>query len=139
MGDAEFDENHSEMVLVRDIDLFSMCEHHLLPFFGSCHIAYIPSGTVVGLSKLARIVDLFSRRLQVQERLTTQIADAVQESTNAKGVMVYISCNHMCMSMRGVQKTGTATTTTAARGRYATDPSLRQDFLAIIRTPCARQ
>lgn len=120
---------------MRDIGVASLCEHHLLPFHGACHIAYIPTGTVIGLSKLARIVDMYSRRLQVQERLTTQIADAVLHATDAQGVMVYINCAHMCMSMRGVQKTGTTTITTATRGRYAKDGALRQEFLSIIRTP----
>ncbi len=137
VGGAKFDQTRSEMVLVRDIHLFSLCEHHILPFHGSCHIAYIPSGTVVGLSKLARIVNVFARRLQVQERLTIQIADAVLEATDAKGVMVYISCVHMCMSMRGVQKTGTTTVTTATRGKYAMDASLRQEFLTAVFTSTA--
>lgn len=132
LGDAEFDENHSEMVLVRNIDVFSLCEHHLLPFHGQCHVAYIPDGSVVGLSKIARIVDLYSRRFQVQERLTTQIADAVSIATRAKGVMVHITCSHMCMVMRGVRKVGTETTTSAARGCYADDPDLRREFIAVV-------
>ena len=139
MGDAEFHENHSEMVLVRDIDVFSLCEHHIIPFCGHCNIAYIPNGSVVGLSKLARIVDLYARRLQVQERLTTQIADAVVSNTGAKGVMVHLCCNHMCMSMRGVRKVDTTTITTATRGRYASEPELRQEFLALIRSRSALQ
>lgn len=134
-GDAEFDENHSEMVLIRDISVFSLCEHHILPFHGFCHVAYIPSGSVIGLSKIARIVDLFSKRLQVQERLSSQVADAVQEATNAVGVMVYISCSHMCMSMRGVQKLGAHTITTAARGRYLKDSVLRSEFLNLVQQP----
>jgi GTP cyclohydrolase IA len=132
LGDAQFDENHSEMVLVRDIDVFSQCEHHLLPFHGRCHIAYVPSGPVVGLSKLARIVDVYSHRLQVQERLTTQVADAVLHATRARGVMVYMTCTHMCMVMRGVQKVGAVTVTTAARGCYRDDASLRQEFIAMV-------
>lgn len=132
MGDAEFDENHSEMVLVRDIKIFSMCEHHMLPFHGSCHVAYIPSGPVIGLSKIARIIDMFARRLQIQERLTAQIADAIQDATNAVGVMVHVSCAHLCMSMRGVQKVGAETVTTAARGRYSTEPGMRREFLGAI-------
>lgn len=135
LGDAEFDENHSEMVLIRSIDTFSHCEHHLLPFYGSCHVAYIPSGPVIGLSKIARIVDMYSRRLQVQERLTSQIADAVMEATNARGVMVYVSCTHMCMVMRGVRKVGASTTTTAARGCYTEDANLRREFLSLVSPP----
>jgi GTP cyclohydrolase IA len=133
LGDAQFDENHTEMVLVRSIDIFSHCEHHLLPFHGLCHVAYIPNGSVIGLSKIARIVDLYSHRLQVQERLTTQIAEAVLEATCARGVMVYISCTHMCMVMRGVQKVGAETVTTVARGVYKEDASLRQEFLSMIK------
>lgn len=134
LGDASFNENHGEMVLVRAMDVFSHCEHHLLPFHGYCHVAYIPNGTVVGLSKIARIVDLYSRRLQVQERLTTQIADAVLEATSARGVYVYIACTHMCMVMRGVKKVGAETVTTAARGAYVEDPSLRREFLSMVTT-----
>lgn len=132
LGDATFDESHSEMVLVRHIDVFSLCEHHLLPFHGVCHVAYIPTGVVVGLSKIARIVDVFARRMQVQERLTTQIADAIQQATDASGVMVYISCVHMCMAMRGVRKAGAETTTTAVRGRYAEDSEMRREFLSVV-------
>lgn len=132
LGDAEFHENHSEMVLLRNIETFSTCEHHLLPFYGRCHVAYIPNGTVIGLSKIARIIDIFSHRLQVQERLTTQIADAILDATRARGVMVYLSCSHMCMVMRGVKKIGVATITTAARGCYSNDVALRQEFLTVI-------
>lgn len=132
LGDAEFDENHTEQVLVRNIQLFSLCEHHLLPFHGVCHVAYIPSGSVIGLSKVARIVDVFARRFQVQERLTAQIADAIEVATKASGVMVYVSCAHMCMAMRGVQKVGSETSTTAARGRYKEDATLRAEFLTIV-------
>lgn len=134
MGDAHFDEPQSELVLVRDISVFSLCEHHLLPFHGTCHVAYIPSGTsVLGLSKLARIVDVYARRLQVQERLTNEIADAIETAADALGVMVYISCAHMCMSMRGVGKVGASTVTTAARGRYSRESTLRAEFLNSIR------
>jgi GTP cyclohydrolase IA len=132
LGDAEFHENHTEMVLIREIDVFSHCEHHLLPFHGTCHISYIPNGTVVGLSKIARIVDLYARRLQVQERLTSQIADAISVATGARGVMVYVSCTHMCMVMRGVRKVNAATITTAARGCYKTDSGMRQEFFSVI-------
>lgn len=132
LGDAEFHENHSEMVLIRNIDVFSMCEHHLLPFHGTCHVAYIPNGSIIGLSKIARIIDVYAKRFQVQERLTTQVADAVVTATKAAGVMVYVSCTHMCMAMRGIQKVGTETVTTAARGRYAEEPQLRAGFLSVI-------
>lgn len=138
LGDAEFDESHKEMVMVRGIDLFSLCEHHMLPFHGVCHVSYIPSGKVVGLSKIARIVDMFGRRLQVQERLTTQIADAVEGATKAEGVMVYVTCSHMCMAMRGVRKVGAETTTTAVRGRYASEAGLRAEFLAVVAAESGR-
>lgn len=138
VGDAEFREKDSDMVLVRDIDVFSLCEHHLLPFHGYCHVSYLPTTHVIGLSKIARIVDMYARRLQVQERLTSSIADAIQSVTNAHGVMVLISCTHMCMSMRGVEKASAKTTTTATRGRYASDPSLRSEFLAMIGTSSNR-
>lgn len=118
--------------MVRNIDVFSMCEHHLLPFHGVCHVAYMPNSYVIGLSKVARIVNMYARRLQVQERLTAQIADAVAQSTNAHGVMVLISCTHMCMSMRGVEKVGARTNTAVTRGRYATDHKLRSEFLATL-------
>lgn len=121
-------------MLVRDIDVFSLCEHHLLPFYGQCHIAYLPSTHVVGLSKIPRIVDMYAKRLQVQERLTSQIADAIQSVTNAHGVIVSMSCTHMCMAMRGVEKVGAKTTTTSTRGRYASDSNLRMEFLTMICT-----
>lgn len=135
VGDAKFDESHSETVTVRNMEVFSLCEHHLLPFHGHCHVAYIPNRYVIGLSKLARIVNVYARRLQVQERLTAQIADAVQQATDAYGVMVFISCSHMCMSMRGVQNVDAQTTTTASRGRYAKEADLRSEFLATIACP----
>lgn len=134
VGDAQFAETSTEPVIVRDISVFSLCEHHLLPFTGVAHISYIPSGEIViGLSKLARIVELFARRLQVQERLTNQIADAVCAATKATGVMVSVQCAHLCMSMRGVQKAGALTITTAVRGRYSTDSNLRQEFQSTIK------
>lgn len=134
LSDAQFDENHTEMVLVRGIDVFSHCEHHLLPFHGVCHVAYMPKGSVIGLSKIARIVEMYAHHLQVQERLTTQIADSVMEATGVQGVMVYIICTRMCMVMRGVRKTGADTITTAARGCYLENQVLRQEFLAHIRS-----
>lgn len=133
LGEAQFDEDHTEMVLVRGIDVFSHCEHHLLPFHGTCHVAYMPGGSVIGLSKIARIVEMYAHRLQVQERLTTQIADAVMQATGVRGVMVYVRCTHMCMVMRGVRKTGAETITTAARGCYLENTVLRQEFLGHIR------
>lgn len=132
MNNAKFQETPSESVLVRNIDVFSLCEHHLLPFHGWCHVAYLPNAHVIGLSKVARIVNMYARRLQVQERLTAQIADAVEHATQAHGVMVFMTCTHMCMSMRGVQKVSAETSTTVTRGKYAKDPHLRAEFLASI-------
>ncbi|OSX78789.1 hypothetical protein BU14_0098s0014 [Porphyra umbilicalis] len=129
VGDAEWDENHSELVLVRDISIFSLCEHHLVPFHGKVHIAYIPNGKIVGLSKLARLATLYARRLQVQERLTTQIADAVANILNPLGVAVLVEATHMCMVMRGVQKVGASTVTHCMRGVFRTDPALRKEFI----------
>jgi GTP cyclohydrolase I len=131
LNSARFKEEVNEMVIVRDIELYSMCEHHLLPFFGKAHIAYIPNGWITGLSKLARVVDIVSRRLQVQERLTTQIVDAIRESLNPLGVAVVIEAQHLCMMMRGVQKQNSITTTSAFFGEFE-QVATRSEFLRLI-------
>jgi GTP cyclohydrolase IA len=131
IGDAIFDECHSNMVMVRDIELYSMCEHHMLPFYGKAHVAYIPSGKIVGLSKLPRVVDVFAQRLQVQERLTEQIAGALEEVLEPLGVGVVIEAFHLCMMMRGVQKQNSKTITSALRGVFRDDPKTRDEFLRL--------
>ena len=131
LNSAKFHESYSEMVIVKDIELYSMCEHHMLPFFGKAHIAYIPNGYITGLSKIARVVDCFARRLQVQERMTHQILDAIQETLNPLGVGVVIEAKHLCMMMRGVQKQNSITTTSAFSGQFQKDPT-RSEFLKLI-------
>ncbi|MFI5235722.1 MAG: GTP cyclohydrolase I FolE [Gemmatimonadales bacterium] len=132
VGDAVFEELHESMILVRDIELYSLCEHHLLPFFGQAHVAYIPNGRIVGLSKLPRIVEVFARRLQVQERLTDQVADAVMEVLEPQGVGVVIEAVHLCMAMRGVEKQNSKTVTSALRGVFRDDHRTREEFLRLV-------
>lgn len=133
VGEGVFEEDCSEMVVVKDIEFYSLCEHHLLPFYGRMHVAYIPDGKIVGLSKLARIVDVFARRLQVQERLTAQIAAAIQDVLQPKGVGVVADAAHLCMMMRGVQKQNSSTMTSCLLGSFRSDPSTRQEFLGLVR------
>ncbi|HWA56516.1 MAG TPA: GTP cyclohydrolase I FolE [Gemmatimonadales bacterium] len=132
VGDALFEEEHNSMILVRDIELYSLCEHHILPFFGRAHVAYIPNGRIVGLSKLPRIVDIFARRLQVQERLTDQIADAIMDVLEPHGVGVLIEAVHLCMAMRGVEKQNSRTVTSAVRGNFRSDIRTREEFLRLV-------
>ncbi|WP_412029905.1 GTP cyclohydrolase I FolE [Deinococcus yunweiensis] len=134
VGDAVFAADGSEMVIVKDIEFYSMCEHHMLPFYGRAHIAYIPDGKILGLSKFARIVDLYSRRLQVQERITTQIADAVQELLAPQGVAVLMEGVHLCMAMRGVQKQNSSTITSAMRGAFKDDSRTRAEFMSAVQS-----
>lgn len=132
VGDALFQEQHNSMILVRDIELYSLCEHHILPFFGRAHVAYVPNGKIVGLSKLPRIVEVFARRLQVQERLTDQIADAIMEVLEPHGVGVLIEAVHLCMAMRGVEKQNSRTVTSAVRGNFRSDIRTREEFLRLV-------
>ena len=132
VGDALFKENSSEIVIVRDIELFSLCEHHLLPFYGKAHVAYIPNGKIIGLSKIPRIIDVFSRRLQVQERLTTQIADEMVRILNPLGVAVILEASHLCMMMRGVEKQNSYTITSSMRGVFREDPMTRNELMDLL-------
>ena len=137
IGDALFEENHENMVMVRDIEMYSMCEHHMLPFFGKVHVAYIPNGKIVGLSKLPRVVEVFARRLQVQERLGEQIANALDDVLKPKGVGVVIEAVHLCMMMRGVEKQSSRTITSSLRGLFRDDPKTRSEFLRLAHGPSA--
>ncbi|MBT6037987.1 MAG: GTP cyclohydrolase I FolE [Halieaceae bacterium] len=132
VNDALFPSDSSEMVLVQNIELYSLCEHHLLPFIGRCHVAYLPEGQVLGLSKVARVVDMFARRLQIQEQLTVQIAESIKQVTGAQGVGVIIEAEHMCMMMRGVQKQNSVTKTSAMLGTFRSDARTREEFLALL-------
>jgi GTP cyclohydrolase I len=132
VGDALFEERHNSMILVRDIELYSLCEHHILPFFGRAHVAYVPNGKIVGLSKLPRIVEVFARRLQVQERLSDEIADAIMDVLEPHGVGVLIEAVHLCMAMRGVEKQNSRTVTSAVRGNFRSDIRTREEFLRLV-------
>ncbi len=129
---AMFTEDYSQMVVVKDIEVFSMCEHHMLPFFGKAHVAYIPNGHIVGLSKIPRVIDAFARRLQVQERLTNEIRDCIQDTLKPAGVAIVMECKHLCMAMRGVQKQNSVTTTSAFTGEFLTNDKTRAEFLRLI-------
>jgi GTP cyclohydrolase I len=133
LHNALFDVDYDEMVIVKDIEFFSMCEHHLLPFFGKAHVAYVPNGKVIGLSKIPRLVDVFARRLQVQERLTTEVADAIDGAIHPQGVAVILEAQHLCMMMRGVEKQHSATVTSAMRGAFKTQQQTRNEFLSLVR------
>jgi GTP cyclohydrolase I len=132
VNNALFPSDSSEMILVQDVELYSLCEHHLLPFIGKCHVAYIPTGKVLGLSKVARIVDLYARRLQIQEALTTQIAETIMQVTNAEGVGVIIEAQHMCMMMRGVEKQNSVMKTSAMLGSFRNEQKTREEFLSLL-------
>jgi GTP cyclohydrolase I len=132
LNGAIFTADSEDMVIVKDIELYSLCEHHLLPFIGKCHVGYLPDGKVLGLSKIARVVDMYARRLQIQEKLTKQIADAIEEATGARGVAVVIEAKHLCMMMRGVEKQNSLMTTSVMKGIFRTEISTRSEFLTLI-------
>ena len=132
---AIYNENYNEMVIVKDVDIYSLCEHHMLPFFGKCHVAYLPKGKIIGLSKIPRLIDAYSRRLQVQERLTTQIAQCIQDIVKPDGVAVIIDAVHLCMSMRGVEKQNSYTTTSSMLGCFKDDARTRSEFLSLLALP----
>lgn len=134
VGDAIFNEPSSELVLIKNIEFYSLCEHHMLPFFGKAHVAYVPNGKVIGLSKIPRIVDVFARRLQVQERLTSDVARCLNSLLNAKGVAVYIDASHLCMMMRGVQKQSSTTTTKSLLGEFRNNEGLRMELLSLLKS-----
>ena len=133
VNDALFPSDTDEIIIVKDIELYSMCEHHMLPFIGKCHVAYLPKGRVIGLSKIARVVDVFARRLQIQENLTSEIANCIVEKTDAKGAAVIIEAQHMCMMMRGVQKQNSTMTTSCMLGAFRNSPSTRNEFLSLLK------
>jgi GTP cyclohydrolase I len=135
LGKALFEVAYDEMVIVRDIEIFSLCEHHLLPFFGKCHVGYIPNGRVIGLSKIPRLVDMYARRLQVQERLTKQIADTIKEKIQPRGVAVVIEAQHLCMIMRGVEKQNSVAVTSAMLGAFKENQNTRNEFLNLVKHP----
>ena len=132
VNDALYNENYDEMVIVKNIDFYSLCEHHMLPFFGKCHVAYLPNGKIIGLSKVPRLVDAYGRRIQVQERLTTQIAHCIEDIVKPTGVGVVIEATHLCMSMRGVEKQNSYTTTSSMLGSFKKDPRTRGEFLSLL-------
>lgn len=133
VNNALFPSDNDEIIMVKDIELYSMCEHHMLPFIGKCHVAYLPDGKVIGLSKIARVVDVFARRLQIQENLTSEIANCIVEKTNAKGAAVIIEAQHMCMMMRGVQKQNSVMTTSCMLGAFRNSASTRNEFLSLLK------
>lgn len=133
INEAIYEQKYDEMILVKDIQIFSLCEHHLLPFFGRAHVAYLPGGKIIGLSKVARLVDMFARRLQIQERMTVEIAQIIEENLHPKGVAVVIEAQHLCMQMRGVEKQGSTVVTSEMLGRFRSDPRTREEFMGLIR------
>ena len=133
INDAIYEEKYDEIILVKDIEFYSLCEHHLLPFFGKAHVAYLPDGKVIGLSKIARLVDMFARRIQVQERMTSEIANVIQNALKPKGVAVIVEAEHLCMQMRGVQKTGSVAVTSAMLGHFRSDSRTRKELMSLLK------